>query len=93
LTGTLWYYARKPAFKVQFSNAEARLMVYRFVFERGEPQYVLRDSEEMQKLMNQMAELGASFEERGRVDDQPYFLVHWPEGGPRDAALQSVSKP
>jgi len=82
LTGTLWYYAHKPAFRIQFTNTQTRVMVYRFVFERGEPQYIIRDSEFIEKLMDEIARLGGTFERRGEVDGQPYFLIHWPETGP-----------
>src|SRR6185312_8147917 len=30
LTGTLWYYDRKPAFKIQFSDKETRAKIFRF---------------------------------------------------------------
>jgi hypothetical protein len=35
LTGTLWYYANKPAFKVGFADPKTRALAYRFVYERG----------------------------------------------------------
>jgi hypothetical protein len=44
LSGTLWYYAKKPAFKISFTDTETRALVYRFVFERKELQYIIRDS-------------------------------------------------
>jgi hypothetical protein len=82
LTGTLWYYADKPAFKIGFSDPATRALVYRFVFERGEPQYAIRDSVGMQVLLEEIADLGGILEERGEVDTHPYFLIRWPEGGP-----------
>jgi hypothetical protein len=82
LTGTLWYYADKPAFKVGFSDAATRALVYRFVFERGEPQYAIRDSLGMQGLLEEIIAMGGVLEPRGEVDTHPYFLIHWPQGGP-----------
>jgi hypothetical protein len=82
LTGTLWYYANKPAFKVGFTDTETRALAYRFVFERGEPQYVIRDSEGMQSIMDEISHMGGLTEARGEVDGHPYFLIHWPKGGP-----------
>lgn len=82
LTGTFWYYANKPAFKIQFTNPEMRAMIFRFVFDRGERQYIVQDSERMQKFMDEIVQLGGSLEERGKIDGHPYFLVKWPQGGP-----------
>lgn len=89
LTGSLWYYADKPAFKIQFSNPETRAMVFRFVFDRGEPQYLIQDSEMMQRFMDEIVKLGGTLEPRGKVDGQPYYLVRWPSEGPRVTIPQS----
>lgn len=83
LTGSLWYYANKPAFKIQFSNRETRALLFKFVSERGEPQYLIQDSGTMQQFMDEIVQLGGKLEPRGKVDGQPYFLVQWPDGGPR----------
>jgi hypothetical protein len=82
LTGSLWYYANKPAFKIQFTDHETRAKMFRFVWERGERQYVLQDSEQMKVYMAEIEKLGGRLELRGKVDGQPYFLVVWPDGGP-----------
>jgi hypothetical protein len=82
LTGTIWYYLGKPAFKIGFTDTETRAVVYRSVFERGEPQYIIRDSSEMQRLMDEVSTMGGRLEPRGEVETHPYFLIHWPEGGP-----------
>jgi hypothetical protein len=97
LTGTLWYYANKPAFKIGFADPERRALVYRFVFEHGEPQYLIQDSAVMQQIMNEISRTGGRLEPRGEVQGQPYFLVHWPKGGPasttlRDAALYAQER-
>jgi hypothetical protein len=83
LTGPLWYYANKPAFKIQFTDEETRALIFRYVFERGERQYLLQDSEQMKKYMEEIERLGGKLEPRGKVDGQPYFLIAWPNGGPR----------
>jgi hypothetical protein len=82
LTGTLWYYADKPAFKMGFTDMETRALVYRVVFERGEPQYIIRDGPGMQRLMDEISAMGGELEPRGEVASYPFFLIHWPEGGP-----------
>jgi hypothetical protein len=83
LTGTLGYYANKPAFKIGFTDTETRALAYRFVFERGEPQYVIRDSAGMQGIMDEISQMGGRLEPRGEVDGHPYFLLRWPRDGPR----------
>jgi hypothetical protein len=82
LTGPLWYEAEKPAHKVPFANTRTRAVVYRFVFERGEPQYVIRDSPDMQAILDEIERMGGTLEPRGEVDGCPYFLVRWPSTGP-----------
>lgn len=83
LTGSFWYYANKPAYKIQFTNPETRARIFRFVFERGEPQYLIQDSERMQTYMNEIQALGGTLELKGKINNQdPYFLVHWPQEGP-----------
>jgi hypothetical protein len=81
-TGTLWYYDGKPAFKIQFTDPQTRALLYKFVFDRGERQYLIQDSEEMQRFMKEIQQLGGTLELRGKLDHHPYFLVHWPDTGP-----------
>jgi hypothetical protein len=85
LTGSLWYYANKPAFKIQFTDEETRAKMFKFVWERGERQYLLQDSDQMKVYMAEIEKLGGRLELRGKVDGQPYFLVVWPSGGPSSA--------
>ena len=54
LSGTFWYYGRKAAFKISFTIPETRALAYRFAFERGEPQYLVRDSATMGDLMQEI---------------------------------------
>jgi hypothetical protein len=82
LTGSLWYYANKPAFKIQFTDEATRARIFRFVFDRGERQYLIQDSEQMKKYIEEIEKLGGKLEMRGKVDGQPYFLVQWPSQGP-----------
>ena len=82
LTGSLWYYADKPAFKIQFTDPETRAKMFKFVWERGERQYLIQDSEQMKVYIAEIEKLGGRLERRGQVDGQPYFLVVWPNGGP-----------
>jgi len=82
LTGSLWYYASKPAFKIQFTDPPTRTLLYKFVFDRGERQYLIQDSEQMRTYVEEIVKLGGTLEPRGKVDGQLYFLVHWPKEGP-----------
>lgn len=82
LTGSLWYYANKPAFKIQFTDEEIRAKMFKFVWERGDRQYLIQDSEQMKVYIAEIERLGGRLELRGKVDGQPYFLVVWPDGGP-----------
>ena len=84
LTGSLWYYSGKPAFKIQVTDEETRARIFRWVFERGERQYLIQDSEQMEECIEEeIKQLGGKLEMRGKVDGQPYFLIIWPAGGPQ----------
>jgi hypothetical protein len=82
LTGSLWYYANKPAFKIQFTDEETRAKMFKFVWERGERQYLIQDSEQMKVYIAEIEKLGGKLELRGKVDGQLYYLVTWPNGVP-----------
>lgn len=77
LTGPLWYYAHKPAFKATFGDAASRALLVAWVRSRGEPLYVVKDSPFMQPVLDEIAASGASLEERGAVDGSPYYVVRW----------------
>lgn len=83
LSGTFWYYARKPAHKLTSTNAETRELVYRFVRNRGEPQYIVTDDETTRAVADEIVQLGGTLERRGEVEGYPYFLIHWAPTGPR----------
>jgi hypothetical protein len=76
-SGTLWYYARKPAHKLTSTNADTRELVFRFVRERHEPQYLVNDSPSMQVVADEVVQLGGKLEPRGEIDHHPYYLIHW----------------
>lgn len=82
LSGTLWYYAGKPAYKFGWTHARARSIAYRLAFERGEPQYIIRDRTDIEPLLKEVSKLGGVLETRGVIDNYPYYLVHWPAAGP-----------
>ena len=83
LSGTFWYYADKPAYRIGLSDPSTRALLYQFVFDRGEPQYLVDDSPFMSPLMKEISQMGGILEQRdGTVDGSPYFLVRWPHGGP-----------
>jgi hypothetical protein len=82
LTGSLWYYANKPAFKIQFTDEHTRAMMFKFVADRGDRQYLIQDSEQMKVYMAEIEKLGGKLELRGKVDGQLYYLVTWPNGVP-----------
>ena len=80
LTGSLWYYANKPAFKIQFTDEQTRAKIWKFVYDRGERQYLIQDSEQMKQYIAEIERLGGKLELRGKVDGQLYYLVTWPNG-------------
>ena len=82
LSGTFWYYARKPTHKLTSTDADTRELVFRFVKDRGEPQYLVNDFPSMQEVADQIVQLGGSLEPRGQVDGYPYFLIHLPPHQP-----------
>ena len=90
LSGTFWYYGNKPAFKIGFTVPDTRALAYRFVFDRGEPQYLVRDSTTMQEIMQEISHMGGRLEPRGEVDGHPYFLIHWPKGGPISTPMRDA---
>jgi hypothetical protein len=90
LSGTFWYYGNKPAFKIGFTVPDIRALVYGFVFERGEPQYLVRDSATMQEIMQEISRIGGRFEPQGEVEGHPYFLIHWPKGGPISTPMRDA---
>ena len=79
LTGTLWYYERKPAFKIAFSTDRTRAEIFRFVRELGEPQYVIHENPTMESMMREIEAQGGVLEPRGSVVGVPYFAVRWPD--------------
>ena len=82
LSGAFWYYARKPAHKINFAGPDARLLLYEFVSQRGEPQYIVNDNSDMQRMQDEIVQLGGALEPRGKINGYPYFLIHWPPNGP-----------
>jgi hypothetical protein len=88
LTGTLWYYDDKPAFKIQFTNPETRARIFKFVFDRGDRQYIIQDNDRMLQFMDEIQKLGGTLKQEGKVDGVPYFLIQWPSNGP---AIPSVA--
>jgi hypothetical protein len=84
LTGSLWYYANKPAFKIQFTDEETRAKMFKFVWERGDRQYLIQDSEQMKVYMAEIEKLGGRLEMRGKVDGQPYFLIDFSAADKRE---------
>ena len=92
LTGTLWYYDNKPAFKIQFTNPETRARIFKFVFDRGDRQYIIQDNDRMLQFMDEIIKGGGTLELRGKVDGQRYFLIHWPQGGPLSKNVARTSR-
>lgn len=82
MSGTLWYYARKPAHKINSTDKATRALIYEFVIKRGEPQYVVGDDPPMKPVQDEIAQLGGTLELRGEVDGRSYYLIRWPAKGP-----------
>jgi hypothetical protein len=90
-SGTFWYYGNKPAFKIGYTIPEVRAAAFRLVFERREPQYLVRDSATMQEIMQEISRMGGELQPRGEVNGHPYFLIHWPRGGPVDVPVHGAA--
>ena len=84
LSGSFWYYAQRPAFKLDFATAPVRERIFRLAFERNEPQYVVADNSAMYEVMAQIRSLGGQLEQRGTVGGFQYFRVRWDSVGPRE---------
>jgi len=91
LTGTLRYYGSKTAFRIAFTDRDTRTMVYKFVRDRGDQQYLILDSPTMLQMLNEMFRMGAAAEPIGAIAGSPYFLIHWPREGP--APFRAASEP
>jgi hypothetical protein len=78
LSGTFWYYAHKPTHRLTSTNADTRELVFKFVRDRGEPQYIVNDYPSMQAVLDEIIQMGGTLERRGEVDRYPYYLIHWP---------------
>jgi hypothetical protein len=78
LSGTFWYYARKPAHKLTSTNADTRELVFKYVRSRGEPQFIVNDDPSIQAVLDEIVQLGGTLEHRGEVDKYPYYRIHWP---------------
>jgi hypothetical protein len=77
LSGTIWYYAQKPAYKIGATNDETRKLIFEFVRGRGEPQYIFGGDPGVASVFEQIPRLGGRLELRGQVDGYPYYLIHW----------------
>jgi hypothetical protein len=82
MSGTLWYYARKPAHKINSTSKETRESIYEFVKQRHEPQYIIGDDPAMKPVEDEIVQLGGRLELRGEVDGRSYYLIRWPANGP-----------
>lgn len=83
-SGTLWYYAGVPGYKMFWAAPSIRTLIYGFAQARGEPQYIVKDSPAMQPLLDEIKTWGGTLEARGEVDSYPYYLIHWQPGGPHE---------
>ena len=83
LAGSFWYYARRPAYKFAFTSAEVRARLLRFVYLRGEPQYLVLDGISMNGILDEVRALGGQLQPRGTVGGFTYYQINWPRGGPQ----------
>jgi len=79
LSGTIWYYVRKPAFKINFTDPITRRKLLEFVNRRGEPQFLIDDGSDMHAIGDEIRGWGGTLETRGVIDDHSYFLIRWPK--------------
>jgi hypothetical protein len=85
LNGTLWYYAGVPGYKLFWASPQVRALVYRFVHERGERQYLVNDSAAWRPFMEEIKAWGGTLEARGRLIRTLIFSsVGRPKARPND---------
>ena len=81
-SGTLVYYGDVPAFKLIFGDRETRYRVYCIAFATGERQFLVEDCPSMTEIAAEIRLMHGTLELRGDVASYPYYLIHWPAGGP-----------
>lgn len=78
-SGTFWYYAGKPAFKIAFgATRQLSEGISKWAHSRGEPQFLVRDGADMDALHEDWKRKGAIMTPRGQVFGRDYEEVRWP---------------
>jgi hypothetical protein len=87
-SGSLYYYAGKPGYKITFSDDAVRRDVFTWVRSRGEPQYLIDDAPTLAGVSGLVTEMGGTKIHRGRVFGYDYYELCLPasaDGGSIDA--------
>lgn len=80
MSGTFYYFAAKPAFKVSVGSPRARRQFYQMIQKEGGRIFLLKDSKEMTRMMTELKEdLRAQITPSGDVNGYPLFEVSFPQ--------------
>ena len=99
-TGTLWSFHGIHAQNILDTTTRARYVLYRFAFDRHEPQYLIKDlgnyrdpaQDPYTPLIQEAASMGATFHEVGHFDGSIVAEIQWPPDGPHPpAAVAALS--
>ncbi len=74
-SGSIRFYTGHPAFKIFACGPDIRQRVYGWVKARGEPQYLVEDSETMRRLVDEARKAGWKLTLVGYIRDVPCFRM------------------
>jgi len=77
-SSSIIYYTAHPAFKIPFSSPELRKRMYGWIKDKGDPQYLVIDSESMQNIMAEAKAAGAQLTPVGYIREAPCYKLVMP---------------
>jgi hypothetical protein len=75
LSGSIRLYTGHPSFKIYSTSPETRKMIYGWIKARGEPQYLVEDTETMRRLIDEARQDGWKITLVGYIRDVPCFRM------------------
>ncbi len=77
-SSSIIYYTGHPAFKLPFSSAETRRLMCGWIKAKGDPQYMVIDSPDMERVAAEARAAGWQLLPAGTVRDVPCFRMEMP---------------
>ena len=74
-SGTTRLYTGHPAFKLYAASPRGRRLMYEWVRQRGEPQYIIEDSDSMRRILDEVRSLGWKTLLVGYAWDKPCYRL------------------